>query len=784
MFAFMAITPSAGEPAQFVATDNVDGYYEGWSYRWRGGVGYRIRDASLLDGFVAAVDGQVLPRDAARCDSIYPYGHQAHHEGARESLLVHTGQRGISLRIDSDTDAILALAPILPLAADGFVISEQDGITLLTPKTGVGSSDWFVAMAASVPVERSMAPLTTALSAQASVPSPVQLSFHTRHPLRQLTLHLSFALSAVDAMAGAQRLLNGDSWQQTRQHHYARLTGAQLWTSDTDYNRALLWASASASSFVVQEFGTGIWAGLPWFRDNWGRDTFIALPGTLLVTGRFADARAVLDNFARYQHRGDLTDPDYGRIPNRVAANSPIIYNTVDGTPWLLRELAEYVRYSGDVEYARTQLPLVRTYLAGVQKHWLDDSGLLTHDDADTWMDARIEGKEAWSPRGNRAVEIQALWFTALQVAAELAEYAGEPMEAVRYHEFAKRVQQQFLRSFWLQGRMADRLSADGHADFSLRPNGLMLVSIPFEPFVAAEIEASIIRYTASRLLLPYGILSLDPSHPDFHPRHVNDAFHHKDAAYHNGTIWGWNAGFMITALNRYGYQDLAWALSRNLSSQILSLGTRGSMSELLDAVPAEDGAIKPSGTYAQSWSVAEFVRNAYQDYLGFRPDLGKQLLRFSPALPTAWAGVSALLPFGQQEQLHVVVKQSTAGTSWRLQKGNRNGAPNRASVTVQMDFLRSDHSRARLSFSLADQPRQLFWDGSIAQLDGKPLQATTVLSSQRAILGDLQFAPVPTYSSDGNSKSPYPVLQGKDVLKQRILSPVPAPTNSHASGK
>ncbi|MEJ7807187.1 MAG: amylo-alpha-1,6-glucosidase, partial [Telluria sp.] len=186
---------------------------------------------------------------------------------------------------------------------------------------------------------------------------------------------------------------------------------------DKEYNKALNWAKAASRMFVVEEFGAGIWAGLPWFRDNWGRDTFIALPGTLLVSGQFGDAKAVLSNFARYQNlnRGDK---EYGRIPNRVAAGDSIIYNTVDGTPWMLREALEYIRYTGDRRFAKQMYQLAVPYFDGAVANYMDSDGLLAHDAADTWMDARIGNKQPWSARGPRAVEIQALWYTALQTGA------------------------------------------------------------------------------------------------------------------------------------------------------------------------------------------------------------------------------------------------------------------------------------------------------------------------------------------------------------------------------
>ena len=97
----------------------------------------------------------------------------------------------------------------------------------------------------------------------------------------------------------------------------------------------------------------------------------------------------------------------------------------------------------------------------------------------------------------------------------------------------------------------------------------------------------------------------------------------------------------------QYGYADLAYQLSQNLSEQIINLGHRGTMSENLDAFPDAQGNITPSGTYAQAWSVSEFCRNAYQDYLGFQPDLLRKRLLLAPCLPRSWQSFYSQLPFG-----------------------------------------------------------------------------------------------------------------------------------------
>ncbi|MCE5256223.1 MAG: hypothetical protein LLF89_05170, partial [Spirochaetaceae bacterium] len=348
-------------------------------------------------------------------------------------------------------------------------------------------------------------------------------------------------------------------------------------TDDTECDKAVQWAAFSGWSLVTRDFGLGIWAGLPWFRDNWGRDTFIALPGILLATGQFSEAREIIGNFARRQ-QNDPASPDYGQIPNRWRGPQEVIFNSVDGTLWFIREVWEYLQYTGDTEFALSMKPYIDRVLEADLGR-CDALGFLLHGDADTWMDARIRGKEAWSPRGSRAVEVQALFYTALLCGAHIADLAGDDNGATgdvgdgedalcgvvgtgeadreragryragRYRAAALRLKEAFLRHFWHPeaGRLSDRLlpqtAAGGptEADLRSRPNALIALTVPSvleesEALLPPEVEAAIVADCVGELVYPYGVASLSQEDPFFHGRHDGSRLHHKDAAYHNGT--------------------------------------------------------------------------------------------------------------------------------------------------------------------------------------------------------------------------------------------------------
>ncbi len=399
---------------------------------------------------------------------------------------------------------------------------------------------------------------------------------------------------------------------------------------DNAWSRALL----SLDDLVTEQRGKGIWAGLPWFNNYWGRDSFISFTGALLCTGQFQEARDVLLSFADFQERNP-SSPYYGRIPNRVMLDE-IIYNTADGTPWFIKACENYVKYSGDTAFIERIFPVVRRTVDGALQNYTDDLGFLTHRDAETWMDA-VGTEGPWSPRGNRAVEIQALWLEQLRISAGWARQMGFQDLAGDWLKIYHKVRGNLPEYYWNSAgeNLFDHLNPDGSPDEQVRPNQIFALTVPAEAVFTEEQAAGILRTMVNKLTYPWGVGSLWQGDPDFHPYHHYSPYYVPDAAYHNGIVWTWLSGPLLSALFPRN-TALAYRLLTDEAAQILTKDAVGSYSELLEAWPRK-GTPYPriSGTVSQAWNLAEFVRNVQQDLLGIHPDVPEKVLKLRPHLPT-----------------------------------------------------------------------------------------------------------------------------------------------------
>ncbi|MBC8139529.1 MAG: glycogen debranching enzyme family protein [Fibrella sp.] len=353
----------------------------------------------------------------------------------------------------------------------------------------------------------------------------------------------------------------------------------------------------AADQFVVRGDGvrTTILAGYPWFTD-WGRDTFIALPGICLATRRFDVAREILTAFAGYVSQGMIPNrfPDAGEDPD---------YNTVDATLWFVHACGAYEAATGDGAFRDEIAPVLRDIISwhvrGTRYGICMDpeDGLLLAGEAGTqltWMDAKV-GDYVVTPRIGKAVEINALWIHALTIAWDLL---GEETHLTLMLRAAESFRSKFVRPDG--SGLYDVIAPDGTPDRAIRPNQIIAAAVTTH--LSREETRSIVDTVTRELLTPYGLRTLAPSDPAYRPRYEGNGFS-RDTAYHQGTVWPWLLGPYADA-RRNVYGDTV-----DLSPVMRHLGDYGvgGIAEVFDASEPQH----PNGCPWQAWSVAEVLRTA-----------------------------------------------------------------------------------------------------------------------------------------------------------------------------
>ncbi len=366
---------------------------------------------------------------------------------------------------------------------------------------------------------------------------------------------------------------------------------------------------AADAYIVARGRGRTLVAGYPWFTD-WGRDTFVAMRGLCLATGRLDEARAILVEWA-----GTVSE---GMLPNRFqdAGDEPE-FNSVDAALWYVVAAHEYLtaaRAAGVLAVADEDtlqaavLRIVAGYAAGTRHGIrLDTDGLLAAGEPGlqlTWMDAKV-GDWVVTPRVGKPVEVQALWLNALHVAAA---------RDARWRDDLDRGQASFRTRFWNEARgcLYDVVDVDhetGRVDPALRPN--QIFALGGLPLALLEGEAArrVVNLVEAQLLTPLGLRSLGRDEPGYTPRYEGGP-RARDSAYHQGTVWPWLMGPFVEAWVRVrgGGEDVKADARRLFLEPLLrhlDEAGLGHVSEIADG----DAPHTPRGCPFQAWSVGELLR-------------------------------------------------------------------------------------------------------------------------------------------------------------------------------
>ena len=360
-------------------------------------------------------------------------------------------------------------------------------------------------------------------------------------------------------------------------------------------------------------------AGLPWFTD-WGRDTMIAFTGLTLCTKRFKEAEEILLTFARYIR--------HGIVPNMFPDdNMPPLYNTVDASLWYFYAVYQYLHYNPAAEaeaFVKEQIfPHLKEIISAYEKGtdfsiYMEDDGLIHAGsglDQITWMDVRV-GDWVATPRHGKPVEINALWYNALRIMESLCEKFDE--DASAYRTRANQVKESFNAKFWDSSNQCLFDVVDGdEPDDHIRPNQVYAVSLPFS-LLPEEQEKAVVALVEKELFVGCGLRSLAPDHPDYHGIYCG-ALAKRDAAYHQGTAWGFLLGGFFSAYMKVNHHSSSAAenavhMLEPVRKHLSDSGCIGSISEIFDG----DTPHNPRGCYAQAWSVGEVLRCYCEDILPY----------------------------------------------------------------------------------------------------------------------------------------------------------------------
>jgi predicted glycogen debranching enzyme len=449
-----------------------------------------------------------------------------------------------------------------------------------------------------------------------------RLSEETRRGLNDLEDRLLGAIFRAQLKPGGtitvvastheDAFLNSTSARAEQDSHEAKIVNAWQSMNPPLSAAAPSWVTQlilAVDQFIVKRAlpeepeGRSVIAGYHWFND-WGRDTMIALPGLTLSTGRSEVAKQILLGFSRYV--------DEGMLPNNFPDSSgKPEYNTMDASLWYFEAVRQYFAATQDLDTLKKLFPvlneIVNAHIAGTRFNIHVDraDGLLSGGGPGvqlTWMDAKV-GDWVVTPRTGKPVEINALWINALHSMAQFAETLSQSPK--NFQKLAAKAAASFQK-FWNaeRGFCFDVIDVPGYKDdAALRPNQLFAVSLPVSPLTAAQ-QKSVVQSCARHLLTSYGLRSLAPGEGGY-SGHYGGGPRERDAAYHQGTVWGWLLGpFALAHYRAFGDRKLALSFLEPLGRQVQSQGL-GTLSEIFDG----DAPHAPRGCIAQAWTVSETLR-------------------------------------------------------------------------------------------------------------------------------------------------------------------------------
>lgn len=352
-----------------------------------------------------------------------------------------------------------------------------------------------------------------------------------------------------------------------------------------------------------------IYSGYP-STERRSRDTFVALPGLALATGRADIVESALHDWLKKCRENDTV------MPERIAEDGQLATAGADNGLWFVYAAEKYLKGTKDAEIAKGVMDITDRYMQGIEVLDLTfEKGAFlsinSENPARHWMNSVVSGKNVVTRKGC-LVELNALWYNALRTAEKCAAELGDSAAEKKYAETADKFKAEFEKMFWdnAHGCLCDWILADGsEKSSSVRPNQILAASLPYTA-LSEEAVKKVIRVCWDALYTTYGLRTLDPKDDKFKGR-AEGSEETLNKARYRGTAWTWLLGQFITAYTKAYPENkrVAWMFIRPFSSH-LRHGGLGCIAEFFDGTMP----YKPHGDVLNAMAHGEMLRVLYEN--------------------------------------------------------------------------------------------------------------------------------------------------------------------------
>lgn len=448
---------------------------------------------------------------------------------------------------------------------------------------------------------------------------------------------------------------------------------------DAQIESAYDWARVSMLQGVVDNpyLGKGLVAGFdtsqgdyrPGFDWFFGRDaewTSLALD----AAGDFSNTRSALEFLSKYQ-RSD------GKITHEISQSASFLawfktqfaYASADATPLFIITVNDYVKRSGDIEFAREHWDnLWRAY--GFLQSTYDAQGFAKNIGVGHGW---IEGGPLYPVQTE--IYQASLGVEALGALSHLAGLLGKEDIAHQLAEAHGRQRPLLDQTFWSPDNNMYAYARDLQGNRVDIASVLTAVPMWFRQLDSEHAEKMIQTLAGSDHQTDWGMRIISSRDPRYDP-----------GGYHFGTVWPLFTGWASVAEYRYHSPLPAYT---NLRANAL-LALDGSLGHVAEVLSGKYYQTLATGSPHQIWSAAMVVNPLLSGLLGIETDAASCHLVFAPHVPADWSSFSVD---------HVRVGAETLSFDYQR-------TPDNIRLDVQSTGSKPGTKQCSLEFSPAVSPR------------------------------------------------------------------------------